>query len=347
MYSRDPIGIDESSRRRSFDRPTRALALASALALVFTTPSLAQTTQDSGAATDKRCLYVSSYHRGDPWSDGVERGLRSVLGGHCEIKQVDMDTKRNKDNEYKVAKSLEIKALVESWSPDVVITSDDNAAKFLIKPYFKDAATPFVFCGVNWTADEYGFPYDNVTGMVEVAPIQPMLRSATSVAGGAKRVLYLGADTLTEEKNLARFVTAAKEFSLELDSALVGSTDAWLAAYEKAQDYDFIIMGSNAGIGDWDVDKVKSGIAGTSKKLSVTSHDWMMPFTMLGFTKIAEEQGEWAANTAIALMNDTPPRDIPITANRKWDLWMNEGLVEGTQLKLPRSLTRRAKRVSD
>ena len=102
-----------------------------------------------------------------------------------------------------------------------------------------------------------------------------------------------------------------------------------------------------ADIGDWDVDKVKSGIAGTSKKLSVTSHDWMMPFTMLGFTKIAEEQGEWAANTAIALMNDTPPRDIPITANRKWDLWMNEGLVEGTQLKLPRSLTRRAKRVSD
>ena len=27
---------------------------------------------------------------------------------------------------------------------------------------------------------------------------------------------------------------------------------AWLAAYEKAQSYDFIVLGSNSGINDWD-----------------------------------------------------------------------------------------------
>ncbi|MEE8303670.1 MAG: hypothetical protein V3S24_14685, partial [Candidatus Tectomicrobia bacterium] len=26
-----------------------------------------------------KCLFISSYHRGYAWSDGVERGVRSVL----------------------------------------------------------------------------------------------------------------------------------------------------------------------------------------------------------------------------------------------------------------------------
>ena len=81
-----------------------------------------------------------------------------------------MDTKRNKSDEYKIAVGREARDLILSWQPDVVITADDNAAKYLIQPYFKDSATPFVFCGVNWTAEEYGFPYSNVTGIVEVVP---------------------------------------------------------------------------------------------------------------------------------------------------------------------------------
>ena len=81
-----------------------------------------------------KCLFISSYHRGYAWSDGVERGVRSVLDGQCELKQLDMDTKRHKDVESIKQKTLEAKALIESWQPDVVITADDNAAKYIIKP---------------------------------------------------------------------------------------------------------------------------------------------------------------------------------------------------------------------
>jgi len=107
------------------------------------------------------------------------------------------------------------------WGAEVVAQdADDNAAKYVVEAYFKDADVPFVFCGVNWTADEYGFPYSNVTGIVEVAPIGPMLEEAVEMTGGA-RATYIGAATLTEKKNLARFEQAAAELGIELEHAFV------------------------------------------------------------------------------------------------------------------------------
>ena len=98
----------------------------------------------AAAADEAKCLFVSSYHQGYAWSDGVERGLRKTLEGGCQLRQFDMDTKRKKSVEDKKAAANEAKALIESWQPDIVITADDNAAKFLIQPYFKDKDLPFV-----------------------------------------------------------------------------------------------------------------------------------------------------------------------------------------------------------
>ena len=66
-----------------------------------------------------------------------------------------MDTKRRSSTEDKKNSAVAAKAVIESWKPDVVITADDNAVKYLIQPYYKDKALPFVFCGLNWTASEY------------------------------------------------------------------------------------------------------------------------------------------------------------------------------------------------
>jgi hypothetical protein len=72
---------------------------------------------------EAKCLYVSSYHKGYAWSDGVELGMRNVLTGHCNIRQIDMDTKRNKDKDY-IQKTVQaIRQQIASWQPDVVITS--------------------------------------------------------------------------------------------------------------------------------------------------------------------------------------------------------------------------------
>ena len=300
---------------------------------------------DADAATNRKCLFVSSYHQGYAWSDGVERGLRSVLDRHCEIKQFDMDTKRHKSKDEIKASALRAKALIESWQPDIVIAADDNAAKHLIVPYYKDHALPFVFCAVNWTADEYGFPYSNVTGMLEVAPIQPSLARALQIVPNLRRVFYLGADTLTESKNLKRYQDAASSLGLEVTHALANSTEAWLAAYETAQDYDLVVLGSNAGINDWDPDKVRAGVLRHTRKLSVTNMEWMMPFTILGLTKVPEEQGEWAAKAAISILSGTPPSAIPIVSNSRRDIWVNTGILAASGLTLPDEIMRKGKKV--
>ncbi len=263
-----------------------------------------------------KCLYVSSYHRGYAWSDGVEQGLRKVLTGHCEIRQIDMDTKRNKSVEFKQSAAAAVKREIESWQPDVVIVSDDNAAKYVVQQYYRDAATPFVFSGVNWTVKEYGFPYSNVTGIIEVAPLEAMLSNAVKYSGGAKKAIYLGADTLTEKKNLDRVAGVSEKLGIELEGILVSDAGEWKSRYLAAQNADFIVMGSYSGISNWDKTELAAFAVEHARKLTVTSHEWMMPFSTIGFTKIPQEHGEWAAQTAIEILKGKSPREIPIVANR-------------------------------
>ena len=310
---------------------------------LFLTTLVVPLTASSGAS---KCLYVSSYHRGYAWSDGVEQGLRSVLTGHCEIRQIDMDTKRNKSAEFKQSAAVAVKREIESWQPDVVIVSDDNAAKYVVQQYYRDAATPFVFSGVNWTVKEYGFPYSNVTGIIEVAPLEAMLTHAIKYSEGGRKAVYLGADTLTEKKNLERVAEASKKLGIELEGILVPSAGEWKTRYKAAQDADFIVMGSYSGISDWDKTELAAFAVEHARKLTVTSHEWMMPFSTVGFTKIPQEHGEWAAQSAIEILKGKSPREIPIVANRDWDLWINAAHLESTQVKLPRKFLRKAKKVN-
>ena len=292
-----------------------------------------------------KCLFLSSYHQGYAWSDGVEHGVRSVLEGRCELKQFDMDTKRYKTTQEIEQKAREAKALIDTWQPDVVIAADDNAAKYVIMPFYKDHRIPFVFCGINWTVEEYGFPYRNATGMVEVAPIEPLFDKAQALVPHPRRAFYLGANTETERKNLQRVQEEAERRGIQLEAPLVETTAAWLAAFRTAQHYDFIVLGSKEGINDWDDARVRAGVKETSQRLSLTNHDWMMPYAMLGLTKVPEEQGEWAAQTALHILTGTPPATIPIVPNRKWDIWANTDLLATAGIRLSKQLLQKAKKV--
>jgi ABC-type uncharacterized transport system substrate-binding protein len=292
-----------------------------------------------------RCLYISSYHKGYAWSDGVETSLRQVIGNKCELKQFDMDTKRNKDVAAIEAAALQAKQLIDSWKPDVVITSDDNAVRYLLEPYFRDHSIPFVFCGINWSVEEYGLPYRNTTGIIEIAPIEPLFERIRQIQGTIANAFYIGAKTNTEAKNLARFEKQAERKNIVLNHGLATTTDEWIDFYQQAQQHDVIIVGSNAGINDWNPEKVSAAVNQYTRVLSVTNHDWMMPYTILGLTKIPEEQGEWAAQAALYILEGNSATDIPIVANHKWDIWLNPGILQATRLKIPKTILMKAKKV--
>jgi len=295
----------------------------------------------------KKCFYLASYHQGYQWADGVENGLKKQLNGKCEFKQFNMDTKRRSDEAYKVATGLKAKQLIEQWQPDVIIASDDNASEYVIKPFFKNHAIPIVFCGINWNVDAYGYPYTNATGMVEVAPIAALFKKVALIRGSPENVFYLGVDVVTERKNLKRFTEEANRLSIKLEYTLATSMQEWLDAYTKAQEYDFVIIGSNAGINDWDKAIVIKEILKTTQKLSVTIQDWVMDYAIFGLTKIAEEQGDWAGQVTLAILNGSKPSEIPIIANRKWDIWVNESILAQTNIELPKKLFLKANKVTN
>ena len=303
--------------------------------------SLSTTARSDGSPL---CVYISSYHRGYSWSDGVERGLRSTLAGHCKIEQFDMDTKRHKSNAEILASAAKAYALIEQLDADIVITSDDNAAKYLIVPYLADTAIPVVFSGVNWTVEEYQFPRPNVTGIVEVAPLGPMIAEAIAIVPHTTRVAYVGGQTLTELKNLERMRAAVDARDITLTGLLADDFEGWKEKFDEAQTYDFVIIGSHSGIPSSDDEAARTHARENSRRPSFTNHEWMMHVSTIGYTKLPEEHGERAGEAAIAILNGTPPSAIPLLTNRKWETWYNATLAEHLEVSIPLWLSRKAKR---
>merc|ERR1711879_308388 len=154
-------------------------------------------------AKNNICIYINSYHKGYEWSDTITKEIKTRLKDSCKIIQFDLDSKRKKDKESIEAKALEAKKLIDDTNPDIVLFSDDNAAKYLVKPYYQDSKIPFLFCGINWTAKEYGFPYkNNMKGIIEVLPVDSILKIATRLSTG-KYGIFIGDNTITDKKDLS------------------------------------------------------------------------------------------------------------------------------------------------
>jgi len=281
-----------------------------------------------------KCVFISSYHQGYEWNDGIERGLEKTLKGKCEIKKFYMDTKRHTSVAYGKKKGFAANQFILKSQPDVIIAADDNASRFLVRPYFKDSKIPVVFCGINWTVEEYGYPYSNATGMIEVAPIKQTLKIIRQAIVTPLHGVYLSADVFTEYKDYDRYRDEFSEYGIELESAFVNNIRGWKKAYAKGQKADFIVIANNAGIKDWDKDKVIKFLKTSSKTFTVTNYDWMMPYAMFGLTKQPEEQGEWAGQVALAILDGRKISNIPIVVNRKTNLFVNPSLLEMSGAKL-------------
>ncbi|HTN52863.1 MAG TPA: ABC transporter substrate binding protein [Anaeromyxobacter sp.] len=274
----------------------------------------------------KKVLFVNSYHEGYEWSDGEEKGAKSVLeAAGAQVTFFRMDTKRHQDEAFRKAAGQKAKAQIEALKPDAVILSDDPAVQYLLVPFYKDASLPFVFCGVNWEATKYGLPYKNATGMVEVALVKELLGAMKDYAKGP-RVAFLTVDSETERIELPYYKKAlGLSFSHE---KLVKTFAEWKDAYTKLQgETDAILLGNFAGINDWNEKEAAEFAAAHAKVISGAMYDFMMPYAMLGFVKVAEEQGQWAAKTTIAILKGTAPSAIPVTPNKQAKVLLNPAVA--------------------
>lgn len=275
----------------------------------------------------KRILWVDSYHEEYAWSAGIEDGVQSGLeNSGVDLKIVRMDTKRNSSEEFGQQAALDTKAEIEAFNPDVVIACDDNAQKYLVVPYLKDSELPVVFCGVNWDASPYGYPASNVTGMVEIDLVTQMIDLLEPYAEG-NRIAYLTGDSNTERKVFGTYND--RFLNGQLQEAFVTDFDGFKSEYLRLQDeVDMLYFGNNAGITGWDDAAAETFILENAKIPSGSSSDWMSPYVLLIVGKSAAEQGEWAAEAALSILDGTPVSDIPLVENKESSLILNLNLAD-------------------
>ncbi len=136
-----------------------------------------------------KILYVMSYHSPWRWTDGQLDGFKEGMGDAvAEYRVFQMDAKQNSTRAAKERKGREARALIDSWQPDLVYTSDDDAQEFVAVHYL-NAALPFVFSGVNKDPSAYGFVGSkNVAGVLEHEHFVESVKLLQSLAPSARRI---------------------------------------------------------------------------------------------------------------------------------------------------------------
>ncbi len=270
----------------------------------------------------KKILHIESYHEGYEWSDGIVNGIRSVLKDtDIALNVWRMDTKRHPDEAYKQKAAQNAKALIDSYQPDLVIASDDNASKYLVAPYYKDSKLPIVFCGVNWNASGYGYPYKNATGMVEVDPMEEILRYFKRFAKG-DTVAYISGKTFTDQMIADYLNKIFCNGKMKIYSAQTFE-EFKKVCLQAQKEADALLLNNNQGISGWN-HKEAIRFAHTEIRLPTsTTNPWMAEYTLFAMAKLPEEQGAWAARTALAILDGTPPSDIKIVYNEMAVLTVN------------------------
>ena len=297
------------------------------LTLIFSSSLIYASDTPLKSADSKRILFIDSYHPTYSWSASIIAGARSVLETEAiEMKVFSMDSKRQTDIGSIKQKALDAKNIINSWQPDLIIASDDNASKYLIEPYYKNASLPIVFCGVNWNAASYGYPYKNATGMEEISFIKPLPKQLARYAKG-KRLGILSGDVLSDRKNVENYTQKA---GLNFDEVIyVKNITQWKKAYLALQtEVDMLIIENSKSITGWDNEDMHQFILDTTQIPTGTTQARMIPYVLVGFLQVPEEQGQYAAEIALRILAGESPENIPIVNNQQVKATANLDVAE-------------------
>lgn len=282
-----------------------------------------------------RAFYVNSYHEGYGSSDAVMAGIRAKLASRgVRLDVCFLDAKRNPDGVKNEA--AEALAAIRAANPQVLLVSDDDAVKALVVPHFLNGPLPVVFCGVNWDASQYGLPAPFVTGMIEVVPIEQALRVIRAQFPRARRLTVLSEDSVSERNNTRILEPRYRALGFEPRFRLVLNFDDWKRAFEEEQaTSDVLYLPTNGAIRNWDAGEAKTWVNKHARKPAFTCDDFMVPYVAIGLTKVAREQGEWAAETALAILSGRKPSQMAVAANRQTQCWLNAEQAARVGLRSP------------
>lgn len=266
----------------------------------------------------KKILLVHSYHPEYPWVASINEGVKATLAGTgVKLEIFYMDTKRKTDKAW-MLKSGELAAKkLKEYAPDLVITSDDNAQEYFVKPLV-GSKTPFVFTGVDADPSKYGYPAANVTGIIERPHLQASLELARKLRP-VRRIAVLSCNDSTSVAALGFM----KEESLDVDVVewkLADDFNDWKDAVKRYnKTVDAIVVRSYQALKDPNTsERVKPSDVGawTANNATVPTiafHDFeIRDGIMIGVVKSGFEYGEKATSYGLRILGGASPNSLPI-----------------------------------
>lgn len=281
----------------------------------------------------KKILLIDSYHKEYSWSKDILKGIKYVIDNQpIELKIYYLETKNPNYKSYINNKVSEVLKLIALYEPDLIIASDDNSSKYVISKYFKDADIPIVFCGINWDASIYGYPYKNTTGMIEVAPIKLLLNYLYNYSKGT-RIGFIYADSTTTRKDL---INIEKKVKLKILNKAINNINQFEKEFIKMQsEVDIIIIGNLSTLKGLNYVKLRKIVENNIKIPTGTLLEFNTDMALIGFTKLGFEQGEWSARTALKILDGMKPRHIDISENKRGRLYINTRIAEKLNITIP------------
>jgi ABC-type uncharacterized transport system substrate-binding protein len=189
-----------------------------------------------------RILHVPSYHMTWKWNIDQFEGFKSALSDlDIEYRVVELDTKRESNQQVIRNRIAEARRLIQEWKPHLLYANDDNVQGFLVKDYV-NSDLPVVFSGVNRDPAEYDFlGASNVTGVIEHEHFNATINLLLRLKPGIRRIAVVVDDDPTWKGVIGRIRDKIGGFAnLEIvDWALIERFDQFkdkIRAYQTSAD---------------------------------------------------------------------------------------------------------------
>lgn len=298
-----------------------------------------------------RLFLVRTYSEEDSWSNRIRTGVLERLAqlDYAQASQnlvfsefaLRAETLRDSvEIEDRVATAIQE---IKEFNPDVVIVADDEAARWIIRRY-PDPTQPFVFCGLNTRAWEYGLSRLSVTGVLETTyPLQTVYLAGAMEGRLPEKVLFLSDESIAstaESEEMRTTLLSAEDVAIEeFVSNQTSDWEDWQAlVLEEAGTFDLLLLGYFKNLvnddGDyipertvlqWTLENSPTPVFGL--QLNTSEDGAVGGLAVSGYT-----QGQEAAELALEIFRGAEPASLShripkrnvlvvnVVAARYWDL---------------------------
>ena len=301
--------------------------------------------EDIPLSLTHKILLIHSYHQEYAWVQAITEGVKAGLKGRSVVLEIFyMDTKRYTSQKWMAEKGKKAREKIEEFKPDVVITADDNAQAFVARHYLNKRPF-FVFCGVNGKPEDYGFPADNISGILErlfvgqslelLKKIVPFVKTVSVISDSGNT--SVGALTYVRENIHGVIVSDYKivdDFSLWKKRILEfhHKVDALIVyTYYTIKEVPDAMSLESGKVMEW----FRANVTIPSVGLSSSS---VRDGALCGVVESGYEQGYEAAEMALRIIDGVKPAAIPIRTAKKGTSMVNLKTARALGITIPENI---------